>query len=69
MSALVEKQMAIGGRDYTLAFSFGSMRRAEKEIGQSIPNLMAQGGIGFDHGGTIFWAVLQRDHKLSMEKV
>lgn len=68
MTSLVEKQLEIGERTYTLAFSFGSIRRAEKEIGRPIPALMAEGGIGFEFVGIIFWSVLQRDHKVSLEK-
>lgn len=49
----------IGGMPRTFVFKFGTMRRAEQELGRPLPADMAAGNIGFDAISAIFWAALQ----------
>ncbi|PKB19658.1 hypothetical protein B0I00_1898 [Novosphingobium kunmingense] len=42
-----------------LVFKFGTLRKAERELGRSLTSAMAEGNIGFDELSAIFWAALQ----------
>jgi hypothetical protein len=60
----------IGGLPYRLVFKFGTLRLAEKELGESIAAVFGGGGekVGFDAISAVFWAALQPGHRVTREK-
>lgn len=58
----------IDGRPYTLTFNFTTARTAEKEIGQPLTKLLQKPDeIGMDAMSAIWWASLQRGHRMTRE--
>lgn len=62
----------IGDRAFTLNFNFNAMRMAEKELGQPIMSVFQKDGAGevkisFDALSALWWAVLQRKHRITRE--
>lgn len=70
MSGAVHKAIEIGGTTYRLVFKFGTLRLAEKELGESIAAVFGGGGekVGFDALSAVFWAALQPGHRVTREK-
>ncbi len=70
MSGAVHKVLEIGGATYRLVFKFGTLRLAEKELGESIAAVFGGGGdkVGFDALSAVFWAALQPGHRVTREK-
>jgi hypothetical protein len=64
------KVIEIGGNTYRLVFKFGTLRLAEKELGESIAAVFGSGGqkVGFDAISAVFWAALQPGHRVTREK-
>lgn len=48
-----------------LVFKFGTMVKAEQELGKSLLQVMSEGEFGFDAMGAVFWAAMQPSHQLS----
>lgn len=72
-----KKLVEIGDRALTLNFNFGMMRLAEKELGEPIYNAFkkepgADGAddqyrVSFDAISVIWWAALNRKHRMTRE--
>lgn len=69
MSGAVSKPVTIDGHPYTLVFKFGTLRLAEKELGESVASVFGGDGekIGFDAVSAVFWASLQSKHMMARE--
>lgn len=71
------KHITVGDNALTLTFNFGTMRVAEKELGEPIYSAFkkepgAEGAddqyrVSFDALSVIWWAALQRKHRLSRD--
>lgn len=66
MGTPVQKRIEIGDRALTLNFNFTTMRLAEKELGQPIHVVFSDAGanVGFEAISVIWWAALNRKHKM-----
>lgn len=72
-----KKQVEVGDRALTLHFNFGMMRLAEKELGEPIHSAFkkepgADGAddqyrVSFDAISVIWWAALNRKHRMTRE--
>ncbi|XUU60641.1 hypothetical protein ACRAQ6_13940 [Erythrobacter sp. HA6-11] len=70
MSGAVTKVLEIGSTTYRMVFKFGTLRMAEKELGENIASVFSGGGekVGFDVVNAVFWASLQPAHRVTREK-
>lgn len=64
-----QKRIDIGDRALTLNFNFTTMRVAEKELGAPIHTIFNSeaGAVGFEAMSVIWWAALNRKHKMTRE--
>ncbi|MGB3844309.1 MAG: hypothetical protein WA940_00430 [Sphingopyxis sp.] len=65
-----QKHVEIGDAALTLHFNFGMMRVAEKEIGSPIFSAfkaMQSGEVSLDIISVLWWAALNRKHKMTRE--
>ncbi|ALJ14123.1 hypothetical protein [Sphingopyxis macrogoltabida] len=66
------KHVTVGDNALTLTFNFGTMCTAEKELGKPFQSLWATGegavsGVSFDTISILWWAALQRKHRMSRD--
>lgn len=50
-----------------LVFKFGTLRKAETELGRTLTKSMAGGDMGFDEVSAVFWAALQPSLMISRD--
>lgn len=63
-----QKRIEIDDRAFTLNFNFTTMRMAEKELGAPIHMIFNDGqAVGFEAMSVIWWAALNRKHKMTRE--
>lgn len=67
MSGAVFVPVVIGVLTYRLVFKFGTMRIAERELGNPITDELTSGSVSLDVLSCLFWAALQPGHRMTRE--